>query len=146
MTRFLVRRLLGAIPLLLGVAILSFIFMQLAPGGPDAMFARNARMTPSQLEAIRRNMGLDRPLPEQLLSWLLNLLQGDLGISYTHYRPVSEVIWSVVPNTFLLMGTGMLISVIAALAFGIISALRPGGFLDNVLSTGSYFGLAMPVF
>ncbi len=146
MARFLVRRLLGAIPLLLGVAILSFIFMQLAPGGPDAMFARNARMTPSQLEAIRRNMGLDRPLPEQLLSWLLNLLQGDLGISYTHYRPVSEVIWSVVPNTFLLMGTGMLISVIAALAFGIISALRPGGFLDNIFSTGSYFGLAMPVF
>jgi peptide/nickel transport system permease protein len=145
-TQFLLRRLLGAIPLLLGVAVLSFIFMQLAPGGPDAMFARNARMTEEQLQAIRHNMGLDRPLPEQLLTWILNLLRGNLGISYSQYRPVSEVIWDVVPNTFLLMGTGMVISLIAALAFGVISALRPGGFIDNLASTFSYFGLAMPVF
>ena len=56
----------GGYPLLLGVAVLSFIFMQLAPGGPDALFARNARMTEEQLQAIRHNMGLDRPLHEQL--------------------------------------------------------------------------------
>jgi peptide/nickel transport system permease protein len=146
MTRFLIRRLLGAIPLLLGVAILSFIFMQLAPGGPDALFARNARMTEEQLQAIRRNMGLDRPMHEQLLTWLGNLAQGDLGISYTQYRPVSEVIWDAVPNTLLLMGTGMLISLVAALTFGILAARKPYGGFDNVVSFISYFGLAMPVF
>ena len=146
MTRFLIRRLLGAIPLLLGVAVLSFIFMQLAPGGPDALFARNARMTEEQLQAIRHNMGLDRPMPEQLLRWLTNLLRGDLGISYTQYRPVSQVIWDVVPNTLLLMGTGMLISLAAALTFGILAARRQYGFFDNVTSFISYFGLAMPVF
>jgi peptide/nickel transport system permease protein len=146
MTRFLIRRLLGAIPLLLGVAILSFIFMQLAPGGPDALFARNARMTEEQLQAIRRNMGLDRPMHEQLLTWLGNLAQGDLGISYTQYRPVSEVIWDAVPNTLLLMGTGMLISLVAALTFGILAAREPYGGFDNVVSFISYFGLAMPVF
>jgi peptide/nickel transport system permease protein len=146
MTRFLIRRLLGAIPLLLGVAILSFIFMQLAPGGPDALFARNARMTEEQLQAIRHNMGLDRPVPEQLMTWLVNLAQGDLGISYTQYRPVSQVIWDVIPNTLLLMGTGMLISLAAALSFGILAARRQYGFFDNVTSFVSYFGLAMPVF
>jgi peptide/nickel transport system permease protein len=146
MIRFLIRRLLGAIPLLLGVAILSFVFMQLAPGGPDALFARNARMTEEQLQAIRHNMGLDRPMHEQLLTWILNLLQGDLGISYTQYRPVAEVIWDVVPNTFLLMGTGLLISLTAALVFGILAARRQYGFFDNFTSFISYFGLAMPVF
>jgi peptide/nickel transport system permease protein len=146
MTRFLIRRLLGAIPLLLGVAVLSFIFMQLAPGGPEALFARNARMTEEALQAIRHNMGLDRPVPEQLVIWLLNLLQGDLGISYTQYRPVSEVIWDVVPNTLLLMGTGMLLSLAAALSYGILAARRQYGFFDNATSFISYFGLAMPVF
>ena len=146
MTRFLIRRLLGAIPLLLGVAVLSFIFMQLAPGGPDAMFARNARMTEEALQAIRHNMGLDRPVHEQLLIWLGNLVRGNLGISYTQYRPVSQVIWDVVPNTLLLMGTGMLISLAAALSFGILAARRQYGFFDNVTSFISYFGLAMPVF
>jgi peptide/nickel transport system permease protein len=146
MTRFLIRRLLGAIPLLLGVAVLSFVFMQLAPGGPDAMFARNARMTEEALQAIRRNMGLDRPVHEQLLIWLGNLARGDLGISYTQYRPVSQVIWDVVPNTLLLMGTGMLISLVAALTFGVLAARRPGGFFDTFTSFISYFGLAMPVF
>jgi peptide/nickel transport system permease protein len=146
MTRFLIRRLLGAIPLLFGVAILSFIFMQLAPGGPDALFARNARMTEEALRAIRHNMGLDRPVHEQLVIWLGNLVRGDLGISYTQYRPVSQVIWDVVPNTLLLMGTGMLISLVAALTFGILAARRQYGFFDNVTSFISYFGLAMPVF
>src|SRR4029450_2044698 len=99
MTSYVIRRLLGAIPLLLGVAVLSFIFMHLAPGGPDAMFARNARMTEEALRALRHNLGLALPLHEQLLIWLRNLARGDLGISYTQYRPVSEVIWDVVPNT-----------------------------------------------
>jgi peptide/nickel transport system permease protein len=146
MTGYIIRRLLGAIPLLLGVAVLSFIFMQLAPGGPTTMFARNARMTEEQLQAIRHNMGLDRPLPEQLLTWLLNLLKGDLGISYTQFRPVSEVIWEVVPNTLLLMGTGMVISLAAALVFGVLAARRQHGVFDNVTAFVSYFGLAMPVF
>jgi peptide/nickel transport system permease protein len=145
-TRYLIRRLLGAIPLLLGVAVLSFIFMQLAPGGPDVLFARNARMSQEQLDAIRRNMGLDRPMHEQLLVWIGNLLQGDLGISYTQYRPVSDVIRDVFPNTLLLMVTGLLISLVAALTFGVLAARRQYGFFDNATSFISYFGLAMPVF
>ena len=146
MVRFAVRRLLGAIPLLFGVAILSFIFMEIAPGGPDTLFARNGRMSQAQLDAIRRNMGLDEPMLVRLGVWLRNLLQGDLGTSYSEFRPVSDVIRDVLPNTLLLMGVGMLISLTVALLFGVLAARKQYGFFDNVTSFISYFGLAMPVF
>src|SRR3954471_14273373 len=146
MTRFLIRRLLGAIPLLLGVAVLSFIFMQLAPGGPDALFARNGRMSAEQLAIIRHSMGLDRPPHEQLLVWITNIFRGDLGVSYSQFRPVSQVIAEVFPNTVILMSAGLLISLVSSLIFGVLAARRPYGIFDNVTSFFSYFGLAMPVF
>jgi peptide/nickel transport system permease protein len=135
-----------SIPLLLGISVLSFIFMQLAPGGPDALFAKNGRMTAEQLANIRHRMGLDRPPLEQLLTWILNILRGDLGVSYSQFRPVSQVIWEVFPNTAILMGAGLLISLISALVFGVLAARKPYGFFDNLTSFISYFGLAMPVF
>ena len=146
MLRFVVRRLLEAIPLLFGVSILSFVFMQLAPGGPDTLFARAGRMNDTHLANIRHKLGLDRPTHEQLFVWLGNLLQGDLGVSYTQFRPVSEVIWEVFPNTVLLIGAGLSISLVFAVVFGVLAARKPFGFFDNVTSFVSYFGLAMPVF
>lgn len=146
MLRFVARRVIESIPLLLGIAILSFIFMQLAPGGPDALFARNGRMSTEQLANIRRSMGLDRPPHEQLLTWIANIFKGDLGVSYSQYRPVSEVIGEVFPNTVVLMTAGLLISLVSALVFGVLAARRPYGIFDNATSFISYFGLAMPVF
>ena len=146
MLRFVARRVLESIPLLLGIAVLSFIFMQLAPGGPDTLFARNGRMSAAQLANIRRSMGLDRPPHEQLFAWITNIFRGNLGVSYSQYRPVSEVIAEVFPNTVILMGAGLLISLVSALVFGILAARNPYGAFDNVSSFLSYFGLAMPVF
>lgn len=146
MSRFIVRRLLGAIPLLFGVAVLSFAFMQLAPGSPDQLYARNSRMSETQLAAIRHNMGLDRPAYVQFIKWVGNLLQGDLGLSYSQYRPVSTVIWDVFPNTAYLVLTGLFFSFITALLFGVIAAVRPYGVFDTITSFLSYFGLAMPIF
>ena len=146
MLGYTIRRLVGAVPLLLGAAVLSFLFMHFAPGGPDALFARNARMTAEQLEAIRHNMGLDQPGYVQLWRWVSNLARGDLGTSYSQYRPVSQVIWEVFPNTVLLMGSGLVIALVLSLVFGIAAARRPFGLFDNVTSFVSYFGLAMPVF
>ena len=146
MLGYTIRRLVGAVHLLLGVAVLSFLFMHFAPGGPDALFARNARMTAEQLEAIRHNMGLDQPGYVQLWRWVSNLARGDLGTSYSQYRPVSQVIWEVFPNTVLLMGSGLVIALVLSLVFGIAAARRPFGLFDNVTSFVSYFGLAMPVF
>ena len=146
MSRYLIRRLLGTIPLMLGVAVLSFTFMQLAPGGPTALFAKNSRMSTAQLDAIKHNMGLDKPKYAQFLIWLKNLARGDLGMSYTQYRPVSDVIWGVFPNTVYLMLAGLSISLVCALVFGVIAAVRPYGLFDTITSFSSYFGLAMPVF
>jgi peptide/nickel transport system permease protein len=146
MLRFTIRRLLGAIPLLLAVAALSFIFMVLAPGGPDTLLGRQGRMSNEQIAAVRHNMGLDEPMLVRLGYWLRSLAMGDLGVSYVQYRPVTEVIWDVLPNTFMLMGTGMLISLTFALLFGVYAARNPHGLFDNVTGFASYFGLAMPVF
>ena len=146
MTRYLIRRLLGTIPLLFGVAILSFIFMQLAPGGPDTLYARAGRMSDAQLAAIRHSLGLDRPMHVQLVIWLRNLVQGDLGTSYTQFRPVTTVIWEVFPNTVYLMAAGLTISLIVSLIFGAGAAVRQYGFFDQATSFISYFGLSMPVF
>ena len=145
MSRYVIRRLIGAVPLLLGVAILSFVFMQLAPGSPDDLYARNTRMSETQLATIRHNMGLDQPAYIQLVHWISNLVQGDLGMSYSQYRPVSTVIWDVFPNTVILVMTGLALSLVAALFFGVLAAVRPYGIFDTITSVLSYFGLAMPV-
>jgi len=120
--------------------------MQLAPGSPDQLYARNSRMSETQLAAIRHNMGLDRPAYVQFIKWVGNLLQGDLGLSYSQYRPVSTVIWDVFPNTAYLVLTGLFFSFITALLFGVIAAVRPYGVFDTITSFLSYFGLAMPIF
>jgi peptide/nickel transport system permease protein len=146
MNAFVVRRLLGAIPLLLGVSVLSFIFMQLAPGGPTTMLAKNGRMSQEQLEAIRANLGLDEPLLVQLWTWIKNLMQGDLGTSFTQQRPVRDVIMEVFPNTLYLMITALAISLFVAVIFGVGAAVNQYGWFDNTTSFLAYFGLSMPVF
>jgi peptide/nickel transport system permease protein len=146
MSRYVVRRLIGAVPLLIGVAVLSFVFMQLAPGSPDELYARNTRMSEEQLAAIRHNMGLDQPAYVQFLRWMGNLVQGDLGMSYSQYRPVWDVIWDVFPNTVVLVLAGLSLSLVISLVFGVLAAVRPYGLFDSFTSFLSYFGLAMPVF
>ncbi len=146
MSRFLLRRMLGAIPLLFGVAVISFILMQVAPGGPDATYARSPRMTEERLQAIRARLGIDQPLYVQFYKWILNLLRGDLGLSYVQNRPVTEVIWNAFPNTVLLVTVGLSIALVFALVFGVFAALNPYGWFDNSTAIISYFGLAMPVF
>ncbi|HEY7036387.1 MAG TPA: ABC transporter permease [Thermomicrobiales bacterium] len=146
MSRYVIRRLIGAVPLLVGVAALSFLFMQLAPGSPDELYARNSRMSQAQLDQIRHNMGLDKPAYVQFLLWMRNLGKGDLGTSYAQYRPVWNVIWEVFPNTVYLVMTGLSIALVVALVFGVLAAVRPYGIFDNITSFLTYFGLAMPVF
>lgn len=146
MIAFVVRRLLGAAPLLVGVSVLSFVFMQLAPGSPDTLLAKNGRMSDAQLAAIRANWGLDQPVHVQLGRWLGNLAQGDLGTSYSQNRPVLEIILEVFPNTLYLMAVALLVSLVIAVVFGVGAAVRQYGPFDHLTSLTSYFGLAMPVF
>ena len=145
MGAYVARRILQTIIVMLIVGVCVFLLLHIAPGDPAGIIAGDYA-TPENILAIRRRLGLEDPLIVQFGRWFWHLLHGDLGISYTQYRPVSAAIGDVVPNTFMLMGTGMIISLIAALAFGILAARRQYGFFDNVASFVSYFGLAMPVF
>jgi len=140
MSAFILRRLLGAVPLLVGVSVLSFVFMQLAPGSPDTLLAKNGRMSDAQLNAIRANWGLDQPVHVQLGRWLGNLAQGDLGTSYSQNRPVLTIILEVFPNTLYLMVVALLLSLVIAMIFGVGAAVKQYGPFDHVTSLTSYLG------
>jgi peptide/nickel transport system permease protein len=146
MRAYFTRRLLGAVPLLIGIAVISFVFMQAMPGGPTALLARNSRMSAAQLENVKRSLGLDQPMHVQLARWLFGMARGDLGLSFTQFRPVSEVIGERIGPTMRLMGVAIVMSVALALLAGLVSALRRYSLIDNVITAISFAGLAMPVF
>ena len=146
MRAYFTRRLIGAVPLLIGIAVLSFVFMQAMPGGPTALLARNSRMSKAQLENVKRSMGLDQPVHVQLARWLVNSARGDFGLSFTSFRPVTEVIGERLGATLRLMAVAIAISLALALGAGLLSALYRYSFVDNIVTAVSFIGLAMPVF
>lgn len=146
MSTYLARRLLGLIPLLFGIAFVSFAFMQAMPGGPISLLARNPHMTAQQLAAIKHNLGLDQPWYVQFWRWLLALLHGDLGTSYVQYRPVTAVIAERIPNTFQLVAVALSIAIVVAVVIGVVSAVWQYSAFDHIVNGVSFFGLAMPVF
>lgn len=145
MTRYLVRRLLGAVPLVLGVATVVFFVVQLAPGDPA-----NLLLSPGVDEAVlaqtRANFGLDDPLPVRYVKWLGSMARGDLGYSYSHGRPVIAVIGDMLPNTLLLSAGALAIAFIVGIGIGIVQAVRPYSLPDSVLSVVALFFYSMPSF
>ncbi|MFM9105478.1 MAG: ABC transporter permease, partial [Chloroflexota bacterium] len=146
MGRFVVRRILGSIPLLFLVAVLSFVVMRLAPGGPEAAYARVPGMTAEQLAIIRGRLGLDEPIPVQLLRWLGTRARGDLGASYRDSRPVSQTLLEALPYTLLLLAAGLSLALALAFVVGVAAARKPHGACDNATTILGHIGLAMPVF
>ena len=146
MKTYLTRRLLGAVPLLIGIAILSFVFMQAMPGGPETLLARNGRMSAEQLALVRRSMGIDQPVYVQLGKWLLNLAKGDLGFSFKELRPVVEIIGERIEPTARLVGVALGLSLVLAVLIGLLSAVKRYSAFDYAVTALSYIGLAMPVF
>ena len=146
MRAYLVRRLLGAVPLLLSIAALSFVFMHAMPGGPDVMLLRVRGVTDEQVQRVRREFGLHKPVLEQFVSWVRQIAGGDMGISYSSKRPVRVVIGELIPNTLRLAVPAVLLSLVLALAAGVLSALWRYSWFDHLITGLSYVGLAMPVF
>ncbi|MFC1466895.1 MAG: ABC transporter permease [Candidatus Brachytrichaceae bacterium NZ_4S206] len=146
MRSYFVRRILGAVPLLVGISLASFIFLHAMPGGPDALLARNSRMSAEQLAKVRRSLGLDQPMPVQYARWFTNILRGDFGLSFTQFRPVSQIIGERIPHTLRLVVPAILLSIALALAGGVISAVWRYSLADHIISGLSFLGLAMPVF
>lgn len=140
------RRLLGAIPLLLGISLLLFAVIHLAPGGPLDVYADNPSVSPAALEQIRKAYGLDQPVPVQYVLWLKSMVLGDWGYSIRTGRPVLQEVMERIGPTLELGGLAMLVSLAVALPLGTVSAARRHTLLDHVLTFLSFAGISLPVF
>jgi len=144
---YTVRRILSALPTLLGISILTFTIIHLAPGGPlKFSLALNSNISPEYLLEMERRLGLDRPIWEQYFLWLTNTLKGNLGISYIKEIPVINLVKLYAFNTIKLMFGAQIFAVIIAVPLGIISAVKQDSIIDNVTRFISLFGVSMPTF
>ncbi len=145
MRTFLAKRMVQTLVVLLGVSLMTFFMMNLAPGDPYQMDP-DMRMNPQAVARWKELRQLDRPLHEQYISWLMNLLKGDFGISLIHNRPVLELITDRLPATLLLTGASLLAALFIAIPLGIISAVKQGTFVDKFISFFTLFGVSVPNF
>jgi peptide/nickel transport system permease protein len=142
MSRYVLRRTIQSVFLLLGISAIVFFVMRLAPGGPGA-FTEDPRLGKVYQEQQRQEFGLDQPLPVQYGKWLFQALQGNFGRSYSDKRPVMDVIADRAPRTLLLSGLSLVVS-LAGIVLGVVAALRRGGIFDNALRVFTVVGNAVP--
>jgi len=145
MIAFILRRLIGVLPLVLGISTLVFLVLHIAPGDPTTIYW-NSETDPAVLQAMRTNLGLDDPLPVQYGKWLYRFARGDFGYSFGHRRPVADVIRSAVPNTLLLSFTSLVILFTLGIAAGVLSAVRRYSLVDHAVTLVSLFFYSMPGF
>jgi peptide/nickel transport system permease protein len=144
-TKLVLRRLAGSIPLLLGIATILFFLISLAPGDPTTLLL-SPNLSPEAAAQMRVNLGLDQPVHIRYLKWLGAILTGDLGHSFSHSRPVLSVLLSVLPNTILLSGAALVIAFAFGIVLGAIQAVRQYSVVDSGLSVVLLFFYSMPSF
>jgi len=146
MTAFTLRRLIGTLPLAIGVSIIIFGILQAIPGGPLAVYLDNPYITARDIVLIKHQLGLDQPLYVQYAKWFGAYAVGHWGISYSSGEPVVRLVFDRVPATLLLMGTSFLLAMLFALTTGVYSAVRQYSAFDYAVTVCSFLGISMPVF
>jgi peptide/nickel transport system permease protein len=149
MFRYILRRLLLAIPLLLGIATITFFVLHLAPGDPMDMYLEprlRRQMDPAVMELIREKYGLDQPVHVQYVKWLGNLATGDLGESFRYRRPVADLIAERIPYTLQLSILALLFDALIGIALGIFSAVKQYTRWDKSVTVGSLIVYSIPGF
>jgi peptide/nickel transport system permease protein len=147
MGKYITRRLLQMIPLMLGISVIMFALIQSAPGGPEEMFLESGRfIDPTLIESYRQRLGLDQPVYIQYFKWLGAALTGDFGLSFSSSRPVSQMIAERLPATLELMLTAFTFAALIAIPLGVFSAVHQYSPLDFIGTGFSFLGIAMPVF
>ncbi len=139
------RRLLGAIPVLLGVSMVVFLCMQLVPGD-IAKALLGPLATRESVEEFRRYLGLDRPIPEQYITWLGRALRGDLGLSFSSNMPVTELLGDRLRNSAILLGGALIIAIPLGVAVGLISAIRRETPFDHAAMGATLIAANIPTF
>ncbi|MGH2585262.1 MAG: ABC transporter permease [Dehalococcoidia bacterium] len=145
MTRYMIQRLLLAVPTLLGVTIFISLLVRFIPGGAAAAFCAEG-CTVEQVQEIERSLGLDRPWPQQYVDWLGGAFQGDLGESFQNRRAVADDILTRLPVTIQLGLMAMIIGLLIALPIGIISAIRQDTMIDYIARSAAVAWLSVPSF
>ena len=146
MRRYLFRRLLIAIPSLLGISAVLFAVLSLAPGDPFSELATNPNVPPSVTAALRLKFGLDDPVPLRYLHWLLAMLHGDWGFSFTSRVDVDTLILQRLPTTLIVIGASQLLALLIALPIGVYAATRPYSLFDQIANTFAFIGFSLPTF
>lgn len=145
MLAYIAKRLLALIPVLLGLTVIVFLIMAMIPGDP-ALAILGAYATPENVAKLNQDLGLDQPLPQQYLTWLGNLLQGDFGRSYSLNRPVLDEILERFSATLILAGAAFVLCALLGLLTGIVSAVYQFGWPDRLLTFLVLIGISMPSF
>ncbi len=145
MSRYILRRLVNLIPVLLGITLLVFIFLHLIPGDP-AVVLLGDRATPDQVAALRESLGLNQPLPLQYIAFVRQIVQLDFGTSIFTGVPIIEEIKIRWPATFELSLAAMLIALLLGIPAGVLAAVRKNSWLDNLTMSASLVGVSMPVY
>jgi peptide/nickel transport system permease protein len=146
MTRYLIRRAIGAVIVMWAVATLVFFMVRIIPGDPVAAMLFDTGDA-AAVEAQRHKLGLDQPIYVQYVKWFWLVFQGDLGNSlYGSHIPISQAIVEALPRTLSLAGLGFAIALVIAVPAGLIAATRRNSMLDNAVSFGAFLGLSMPEF
>lgn len=145
MSGYIIKRVLLLIPIVLGVTLIVFLIMHLAPGDPVRLML-GERATPETIIKVRHELGLDRPVHIQYFVWLSNIIKGNLGNSITTGRPVLETIVERISATLELTISSLILATIVAIFLGSISALHRGGWIDQTTRLFALFGISMPYF
>jgi peptide/nickel transport system permease protein len=144
--RYIVRRLLQAVPLLLAISAVAFAILKAQPGGPLAAYEGNPDFTEADRLRLEHAFGLDQPLPLQYLTWLGSFVRLDWGYSFASHQPVLVAIGERLPNTLYLMGTVFVVVILIAIPVGVITALKQYSWLDHVVTGVIFTFLSTPTF
>jgi peptide/nickel transport system permease protein len=146
MGHYLVRRLLIAIPSLLGISVVLFTVLALAPGDPFGELATNPNVPPEVAASLRAKFGLDDPVPVRYLHWLVAMFHGDWGFSFVSRMNVDTLILQRLPTTLFVIGTSQVLALMVAIPVGVYAATRPYSLFDQIATTLAFVGFSLPTF
>jgi len=144
--QYLVKRLLAAVPVLLGISVAVFLMMHLVPGDPAKMMLGELAVQKEAIDNLRRQLGLDDPIPVQYWRFLRGALRGDLGRSVLENQPVARMIWQALPSTIELTLAGLGIAIALGFILGVTAAVRQNSWVDNASMVVALWGVSMPSF
>jgi peptide/nickel transport system permease protein len=146
MSKYVVRRLLIAIPVLAGISLVLFTILALAPGDPFEELATNPNVPPEVRANLRHQFGLDDPITLRYARWFTSMMKGDWGFSFVSRVDVATLILQRLPTTLFVLGSAQILGLLVALPIGIYSAMRPYSFFDQIATTLAFVGFSLPTF